>query len=77
MSKKYCAYMEQDVIISGFNNDGKCRCLKCRKKQCETECRAAKSARSRVFAQEYLFNYICLCNECLNATFYGKNRGTR
>ena len=74
--KKYCLYQDVDVVISSYNRDGKCYCLKCKKKECKQECRAAKSERQRVFSREFI-DMSCLCNECLNATIYSEQQRTK
>ena len=66
---KYCLYQDVEVVISSFNKRGKCQCLKCKRQECELECRARKSERDRVDAVEFATD-ACLCNECLNATIY-------
>jgi hypothetical protein len=65
----HCLYQDVDVVFSGYNNNGKCGCLKCKRKKCDLECRAFKSGCDRVNAQEFS-KHACMCNECITNTIY-------
>ena len=70
-NKKYCLYQDVEVVISSFNNYGKCGCLKCTRKNCNTECKSFKSATQRRIMEDRITKNTCFCNECINATIYG------
>jgi len=62
--KIFCAFMHADMIVSGYNHDGNCQCLKCTKKECDIEC-IKSSLRGN-------------CNECVSATrLYNQDRNIR
>ena len=68
MSKeKYCLYMEQNVICSGYNNDGNCRCLNCNEKKCKNSCKERTHPKIFEWEDETKF---CMCSECINNTLY-------
>ena len=73
VKKKYCLYQDVDVVISGYNDGGKCGCLKCKRKKCDQECKARKSERDRVDAAEFS-KYARMCNECISATIYSEQQ---
>jgi len=68
--KKYCIYMQETVVSSGFNNDLQCVCLNCTKQQCERDkCDVAQTRRnaSRMMGTNS-FGIRSVCNECINAS---------
>ena len=70
INTKYCSYYGREVVVSSFNNDGKCGCLNCKLKKCKPGCKSVKNEYDRVVAS-FSFQNACWCNECLNATIYG------
>ena len=82
---KFCVYMQQDVVVSGFNNDGECMCLNCRKKECnDKECRNLAhpvSVKLPKHIKDKLKMIVCdisrcagKCSDCINATLYNERQ---
>ena len=76
VKKGYCSYNDVEVAFSDYNNYGKCGCIKCKRKKCDTECRAFKGERDRFNAQNFSKNG-CMCNECLTNTIYVKQQNQK
>lgn len=85
LKEKFCTYMQQNVVVSDFNNHGECACLDCRKKECnDKQCRALiHSVKLQIPKQlKSKFDHIvemnpnsgCQCTECINATLYDGNQ---
>lgn len=72
-NKKYCSYHNREVVVSSFNNDGKCGCLKCNRAKCKPECKSVKNEYDRVVAS-FSFQNACWCSECLNNTIYSEQQ---
>jgi hypothetical protein len=73
INTKHCLYQDAEVVVSSYNNNGKCGCFKCERKKCDLECRARKSERDRVEAAEFS-KHARMCNECLVNTIYAKQQ---
>lgn len=74
--QKYCLYMQQNVVLSGYNHNGRCLCLKCKEDECTPECRGGVHA-VRI-SRKCSSGRICWirgnCTECINATLYSKQK---
>ena len=79
VNQKYCKCIQQNVVVSGYNDNGKCACLTCRKKQCDETCGAgdhtsnivnifrSKKGPKKIWSRGW-------CVECLNATLYNETQ---
>ena len=76
IKEKYCAYMQQTVIVSDYNGNGKCTCFKCEKTECNPECRG--NVHSVRISRTCGSGRICWvggnCTECINTTLYSKQK---
>ncbi|MBR4507108.1 MAG: hypothetical protein IKP24_01080 [Alphaproteobacteria bacterium] len=74
--EKYCKYMQQNVVVSDYNNRGKCTCLKCNQSECTKECSA--NVHSVRISRKCSSGRVCWirgnCNECINTTLYSNQR---
>lgn len=62
--KKFCIFMQAEMIISPYNKNGNCCCLNCIKNECDIKC-ITSSVRGN-------------CNECVAATrLYNQDRNIR
>lgn len=80
--EKYCKCIEQNVIVSAYNDNGACVCLSCSKAQCEETCGAGNNTFciSNLYGTNKGIKKVLKrgwCTECINATLYNETQNKR
>jgi len=63
---KYCLYANRNVVLSEFNNNGRCACLTCKQEHCDKE--NCETAQNRCVWSKIMlmtFGVKSWCKECV------------